>query len=120
MIQAEQPVLILGATSDIGRAVARVFAAHGHPLLLAARRMDRLSDDADDLRIRFGVDVSLHAFDALDIAAHSSFVDALPVLPEIAVCLVGVLGEQTACQSDPQAGRGRHPRQFRGAGPSSR
>ena len=45
-------VLIVGATSDIGRAIARAFAGAGHPLVLAARRPEALDRDAEDLRLR--------------------------------------------------------------------
>lgn len=100
MTSSLAPVLILGATSDIGRAVARAFAAHGHPLILAARRPQLLAPDAADLRLRHGVEVHTCAFDALDVADHRAFVERLPVAPEIAVCLVGVLDDQQACQGD--------------------
>ncbi len=97
------PVLILGGGSDIGLAVAHRFAQVGHPVQLAARRIDELEADRSDLMLRYGVDVSLHPFDVLDAASHEQFVQRLPALPEIAVCAVGLLGDQKKDESDVQA-----------------
>lgn len=87
-------VLILGARSDIGRAVAHRFAAEGHPIQLAARHAQALEADRADLEIRYRVAVSLHEFDALVTEKHAGFVEALPALPDIAVCVVGLMGQQ--------------------------
>ncbi len=99
-----RPVLILGAASDMARAIARAFAAEGHDIQLAARDAGRLQDDKADLTTRFGVEVTLHEFDALDLDAHAGFVAGLPELPEIAVCAVGAMGTQEENAADPRAG----------------
>lgn len=93
-------VLILGARSDIGLAVAQTFAARGHPIQLAARKSDTLEAEKTDIELRHRVAVSLHDFDALDTASHEGFVDGLPELPRIAVCAVGLMGEQAENEQD--------------------
>jgi len=47
-------VLITGASSGIGAALAKVFAAHGHEVALVARRQDRLDALADEITARGG------------------------------------------------------------------
>lgn len=95
------PVLILGARSDIGLAVAHAFAAEGYPVQLAARNADGLSAAKNDLELRYGQSVTLHEFDALALADHAGFIDSLPQLPGIAVCAVGLMGEQSASEAKP-------------------
>lgn len=93
-------VLILGAGSDIGMAIAHKFAALGHPVQLAARDADRLARAKADIQVRHRVAVSAHPFDALAFETHAAFVDSLPELPQIAVCVVGYMGEQAQNESD--------------------
>lgn len=96
--------LILGASSDIARATARRLATDGCArLMLAGRDPAALEGDAQDLRVRTGAEVTVHAFDALEPSQFKRFVDDLPVLPQAVVCAVGLLGDQTASQSDPDA-----------------
>jgi len=94
------PVLILGARSDIGKAVAHKFAALGHPIQLAARNASALEADKTDMELRYGASVSLHEFDALATDKHEAFVAGLPELPRIAICAVGLMGQQAENERD--------------------
>jgi short-subunit dehydrogenase len=94
------PVLILGGRSEIGLAIAHRFAALGHPIQLAARNAQLLAAARSDIELRHSVPVTLHEFDALITQSHESFVDSLQLLPEIAVCAVGILGDQLRSERD--------------------
>jgi short-subunit dehydrogenase len=89
-----EPVLIIGALSDVGRALARVYGREGHPLILAARRVERLIPDMQDLALRFGVPVRSVELDILETAGHGAFLDGLGDLPGTVICVVGLLGCQ--------------------------
>jgi short-subunit dehydrogenase len=96
-------VLILGATSDIARAIARVYAKAGHAVILAARNHERLSPDVADLNLRYGVAVRAVEFDVLDVAGHARFLDALGALPDTVISVVGFMGDQSTSERDPDA-----------------
>jgi len=61
-------VLVTGATSGIGAAVARRLAAQGHRVLAGARREDRLAELAGD-------NIEVRRLDVTDRADVASFVD---------------------------------------------
>lgn len=96
-------VLILGARSDMAMAIAHRFAKEGYDIQLSARNADRLAADISDIELRYQVAVTQHEFDALNTASHGAFVEHLPVLPDIAVCAVGYMGEQGENERDTQA-----------------
>lgn len=95
------PALILGAGSDIARALAKGLAERGCPLRLAARDPAALERDRADLALRFGVEVTTHAYDATDLGGIEAFLDALPETPRIVVSAVGLMGDQDANAADP-------------------
>jgi len=72
---ARDVVLITGASSGIGEALARRVAGERRDLLLVARRADRLETLARDLRARHGVSVDVVACDLLAPDAVAQLVD---------------------------------------------
>lgn len=93
-------VLILGAASDIGKAVANIFATNQYQLLLAARNTEKIEALKQDLSIRYEVPVELLSFDATDYGSHQKFYDELPEKPDVAICVFGYLGSQEAGNND--------------------
>jgi NADP-dependent 3-hydroxy acid dehydrogenase YdfG len=73
---ADKIVFITGASAGIGLATARLFAAQGTRLLLAARRHDRLVAEAPSLNGAAGV-YTLQ-LDVTDAAAVQRAIDSLP------------------------------------------
>ncbi|TQF38387.1 short-chain dehydrogenase [Bradyrhizobium sp. UNPF46] len=97
---SRKSVLVLGGSSDIGRAAARAFAKRGYDVGLAGRDVAALQLDAADLRARYDVEVGLHQFDVLDTAAFDRFVAGLPALPDVVISIVGLLGTQENAEND--------------------
>lgn len=69
-------VIITGASSGIGEALAREFARRGYTLGLMARRVDRLEKLAGELR-KTGARVEVAALDVADDGSVHAAVDAL-------------------------------------------
>jgi len=67
-------VLITGASSGIGRDLARVFARHGHHLILTARRQEKLKTLAEEITREFPVTVDILVADLEQPAAAGELV----------------------------------------------
>lgn len=89
-----ETMLIIGAKSDIAIAVAKKFASEGYNLQLAARNSSELDAVVSDLKIRYEINVSNYEVDILKYETFSDFIDSLGCLPDIALCAVGILGNQ--------------------------
>lgn len=93
-------VLILGASSDIAIATARMFAKDNYDIILAGRDIQSLNAFRGDLEIRYKVKAEAVAFDALDFISHRFFFENLAVKPSVTICIFGYLGNQSKAEMD--------------------
>ncbi len=71
-------ILVTGATSGFGKAIAEKFAAAGWNCILTGRRADRLHSIAEELRSRYGIAVlPLH----FDVQSRQAVTEQLSQLP---------------------------------------
>ncbi|MFL6646854.1 MAG: SDR family NAD(P)-dependent oxidoreductase, partial [Sulfurifustaceae bacterium] len=68
-LQDQSWVLVTGASSGFGEEFARQYAAQGRPLVLVARRIEKLQTLATELRERYRVDVIVEQVDLSNVAA---------------------------------------------------
>jgi hypothetical protein len=95
-----ETVLVLGATSDIGIAIAKKFASQKYNIQLAARNPAQLEPLQSDIKIRFGVDCTIHAFDALQYSTHPFFFENLNPKPDVTISIFGIMDEEDDAFND--------------------
>ncbi|MBI5178055.1 MAG: SDR family oxidoreductase [Nitrospinae bacterium] len=93
-------VLIIGARSDLGREIARLFAGNGFGVYLAARQSAGLAAECEHLKIRYGVQAKTVECDLRDFSSHAPLYGSLHPKPEGAVCVVGYLGSEDKAKTD--------------------
>ena len=101
-------VLIIGATSAIAEATARLLAQEGAAFYLVARNQERLQSVADDLRVRSANRVDTAVLDVTDYPAHAGIIEqAAATLGEIDIALIahGTLPDQQACEASAEETR---------------
>ena len=96
-------ILILGATSAIAIACARLWAEKGASLFLVGRDEERLLQIAADLQVRGAKATHVHTLDFNQFDKHRAMLDAcLECFGEIDQVLVahGTLPDQSMCEQD--------------------
>lgn len=96
-------VIIIGATSAIAGACARLWAAQGASLFLVGRDAAKLEALAGDLSVRGASAVHKFVMDANDVPAHAAMVAAgVQALGRLDIALIahGTLPDQSACEAD--------------------
>ena len=71
-------ILITGASSGFGKAIAETFAAAGWNCIITGRRADRLTALASELTKQYGVEVLTSVFDIQDRKAVFNAIETLP------------------------------------------
>ncbi len=100
-------ILIVGATSAIATAVARLYAREGAVLYLLGRDEERLQSLVADLRVRGAAEVHGAAFDAARTADHGDILRrAFETLGTVDLVLLahGSLPRQAECERDVSLG----------------
>ncbi|MBK3468904.1 SDR family oxidoreductase [Pseudomonas sp. MF6776] len=96
-------VLIIGATSAIATACARLWAGQGSEFFLVARNNEKLEQTAADLQARGALKVTTYNMDATELAAHPAMLDScINALQQIDIALIahGTLPDQQACEQN--------------------
>jgi decaprenylphospho-beta-D-erythro-pentofuranosid-2-ulose 2-reductase len=93
--------LIVGATSAIAEATARVLAARGEPIYLVGRNNAKLAAIAADLSVRGSPRVAFEVLDANDLVAHEPMLERADTFlggMDKVVIAHGTLSDQAACE----------------------
>ena len=101
---SERPVLVTGASSGIGRASAEALAALGHPVVVGARRADRLDELVATIRDAGG-EATACAVDVTDADSVSAFIAAATGAygdPEVLVSSAGTLTMARVWEMSPE------------------
>jgi decaprenylphospho-beta-D-erythro-pentofuranosid-2-ulose 2-reductase len=93
-------ILILGATSDIAKAIARVYSSNGYDLYLTARNTEDIKSFAADIKLNNDQVVQSIKLDILDYKSHDDFYNQLLEKPIGVICSIGYLGSQLRSQLD--------------------
>ncbi len=94
-------ILILGANSDIGYAIAKEFSQTEKATIhLASRNQDQLNKKKLDLKSRYSVDVYTYSFDGSNYHSHHDFYQSLRSKPDVVIVSFGYLGNQQTAQDD--------------------
>ena len=97
--------LVTGASSGIGEAIARRLAALGHPVVLAARRVERCDEYAQKIRAdggeAYGLSLDLASNESIDAFSDAALAAVGPA--EIVVSAAGDVLPASAIDTDSEA-----------------
>ena len=74
-------VLIIGAKSELGVELARLYASNQYNLYLAGRSINDMRDEANYLEKTFNIKVALSDLDVTDFISHQKFYESMTIKP---------------------------------------
>ena len=77
----KRTVLITGASSGIGKAIAYAFAENGDNLVITGRRIDKLEQIKHDIEKQFHVRVSIYSFDITNM--EQTIINCQKIIEEV-------------------------------------
>lgn len=98
-----EKILIVGGTSVIAQAIARRLAPSAKQIMLWGRSDAKLALVAEDLHVRYSLEIQTKAFDFNDLEVHEAVLkktlSSMDGLDVVVICH-GSLGDQDACEAD--------------------
>lgn len=92
-------LLVIGASSDIGMSVSKIFGKNNYDLTLALRNPSDLKGFADEIRKDFNIDVRLLSLDILDFSSHTEIAKKIGNFDGV-FCSIGYLGNQKKAEKN--------------------
>ncbi|HME74118.1 MAG TPA: SDR family oxidoreductase [Mycobacterium sp.] len=97
----QAPIVVTGASSGIGTELAGGLARRGYPLVLVARRRERLDELADELRTQYSVGVDVMPLDLGDAGSRKQLAERLRSEPVAGLCNSAGFGTSGVFQTLP-------------------
>jgi decaprenylphospho-beta-D-erythro-pentofuranosid-2-ulose 2-reductase len=85
-------ILIIGASSGIGRECAHVFSSEGHSVICSSRDEDELGNLASDLKIRYNCQAYAVSIDLAQPSCISNFVEEIYAILHKLDCVIVTAG----------------------------
>ena len=89
----------MGATSEVGVELAKLFGANYYDLILINRDINRLDHLKSSLELTNSIDVQLVELDIQSTEEYLKFIEDVGHKVSVVVCLIGYLGDQQLAQN---------------------
>lgn len=92
--------LLLGAKSDVAKALAVLYAKEGHNLILAAKQVHDLIPFQKKIQDQYPIQIQLKEFDITQTQSHHLFYQNLHPKPLSVILAIGYLGNQKTSEEN--------------------